>query len=370
MKALTLCAALLAGAASAQQSAVAPAENAARQLEAAAEALADARGGRDRVRALTNVVQAYETGLIAMRDGLRDAALAEGQMRARFYARSTELSQLLAVLQSMGRAPGPVLFLHPSGPLGTARGGMLVADLTPELDAEVSALRADLQDLADLRTLQESARTQLADGLRGAQEARAALSAAIADRTDLPQRFDADPAQTALLIAATETLDAFATGLADSVGSAEPLEQGALLKGALPLPVQGTVLRRFDAPDAAGITRPGWIIATQPRALVTTPSAATVLFSGPLLDYGTVTILEPAPDVMMILAGLAEVYGSPGQVLPAGDPVGLMGGSSPDSDGILMERDASGAGPATQTLYLEVRDGQSPVDPADWFALQ
>jgi hypothetical protein len=51
---------------------------AARQIEAAALSLQEAESARDRVRALTETVQAYEAGLAAMRDGLRRAALGTG----------------------------------------------------------------------------------------------------------------------------------------------------------------------------------------------------------------------------------------------------------------------------------------------------
>ena len=94
---------------------------------------------------------------------------------------------------------------------------------------------------------------------------------------------------------------------------------------------------------------------------------ATVRFRGPLLDYGHVIILEPAADVLFVIAGLAEVFGETGQVLPASAPIGLMGGTSPGVDAILTDSLASGGGPRSETLYLEVREGQSVADPAAWF---
>ena len=61
--------------------------------------------------------------------------------------------------------------------------------------------------------------------------------------------------------------------------------------GSLALPVQGIVLRRANQPDAAGVARPGIIMATRPGAIVTTPAAATIRYSGPLLEFGNVVIL-------------------------------------------------------------------------------
>ncbi len=342
------------------------AQAAASQLQAAQTALEGATGRSDRVAALTETIQAYEAGMAALRDGLRRAAIRQRTLEADLEARSDEVARLLGVLQTMGRAPAPILFLHPSGPTGTARSGMMLADVTPALQDDVAALRAQLEEVAILRDLQSDALGILEDGLEGAQSARAALSAAISDRTDLPQRFEEDTVQTALLLASSETLEAFATGLADS--QATTVQDASVVKGAIPLPVTGSVIRQFQDADAAGIARPGILIATVPRALVTTPVSATVRYAGPLLDYGNVIILEPAADTLWVFAGLAEVFGKVGQIVPDGTPIGLMGGELTDAQGILMQSAQGSAGTRTETLYLEVRDGQSAVNPAEWFA--
>ncbi len=342
------------------------------RLEGASVLLTDAESSRDQVAALTEAVKAYEDGLVALRDGLRRAAIRQQAIEADLAARSDEVARLLGVLETMGRTPAPLLLLHPSGPLGTARSGMILADVTPALQAKVEALRAQLAEVQTLRTLQDGAADTLRDGLAGAQKARAELSAAISDRTDLPRRFSEDPVQTALLIASTETLDAFASGLSVTIAGTETGDapDATAQKGAIPLPVAGQVIRQAGEADAAGIERPGIVIATRPRALVTTPVAATVRFRGPLLDYGNVVILEPAADVLFIFAGLSEVFGEAGQILPAGAPIGLMGGTLPDVDAILTESTTGTGNTSSETLYLEVREGQGPVDPATWFALK
>lgn len=345
------------------------AQRAADQLIAAGQKLDAAQSARDRVAALTDTVRAYEDGLAALRTGLRQAATREATIAADLAAKSDRISRLLSVLQTMGQAPAPLLLLHPSGPTGTARSGMMLADVTPALQADAAALRVQLEEVAILRQIQQSTVKTLQDGLTGAQAARAALSTAIANRTDLPRRFTDDPVQTTLLIASTETLDSFASGLTETYLTGAAPTDARAAKGTLRLPVQGTLLRAFNAPDAAGITRPGVILAARPRAMVTTPTAATLLFQGELLDYGNVVILEPAADLLFVIAGMADVLGTAGDVLPAGTPIGLMGGTVAPFNNNLIENEGQAAQVATQTLYLEVRDGQTPVDPAQWFAL-
>ena len=356
-----------------QQPPAEAAQEAAGQLEAATEALAEAESARDRVKALTNTVRAYEAGLGAMRDGLRRVARRESQLLAQLKSREDEVAELLGILQTIETSAPPVLMLHPSGPLGAARSAMMVAEVTPGLYARAEALRRDLDEVQTLRLLQQSAAGTLEKGLTGVQEARIALSTAIADRTDLPMRFTENPVRTAILISSTETLSGFASGLAEIAGGAEEIVPIAAdisaQRGEISLPVEGLLLRGFEKRDAAGIARPGLLIAARPRALVISPTAATIRYRGPLLDLGNVVILEPQPDTLFILSGLAEVYGAAGQVIPAGTPVGLMGGSAPQAGAILSLSGEGGGTDRTETLYIEVRMDNSPVDPATWFRI-
>ncbi|TDK46847.1 murein hydrolase activator EnvC family protein [Antarcticimicrobium luteum] len=363
-------AALWAGAAVGDGDPAVAARAASAQLEQAALDLQAAEGARDRVHALTETVRAFEAGLAAMRDGLRRAATREATLSHRLQAREGEIAQLMGVLLTIETSPPPVRMLHPQGPLGSARSGMILAEVTPALNARAERLRHDLDEVQTLRLLQQSAAQTLEQGLAGVQEARSALSQAIADRTDLPRRFTEDPVRTAILISSTETLDGFASGLSQIAAGGEIADSQAdiaALKGRIPLPVQGVVLHRAGEADAAGVTRAGMVVAARPRALVTSPTSATIRYRGPLLDLGNVIILEPQPDTLFILSGLAEVYGEAGQVIAAGAPVGLMGGAVPEIGAILS---LSGDGTGTErseTLYIEVRQGGSPVDPATWF---
>jgi septal ring factor EnvC (AmiA/AmiB activator) len=91
-----------------------------------------------------------------------------------------------------------------------------------------------------------------------------------------------------------------------------------------------------------------------------------------------VAILELAPDTLLVLAGLGQVWGEAGEILAEGAPLGLMGGETPTAEAILggavppgdanlTAPSAAGSSERTETLYLEVRENGAPVDPATWF---
>ncbi|MDW3223797.1 MAG: peptidoglycan DD-metalloendopeptidase family protein [Paracoccaceae bacterium] len=354
---------------SAQQDNAERARAALEMLETASTQLDEAGSARDRIRALTSTIQAFEEGLSALRSGLRHAAVREQQLSAKLHSRDAEIADLLVVLLQMGARPSPVALLHPGGPTGTARAGMLLAEITPALNAQAADLRRDLNDLKTLRAIQTDAEDRLLAGLSEVQQARTALNQAIAERTELPKRFTNDPVREAILIASAETLENFAEGLDQIVLDGETIAPASMEsnKGELPLPVHGILLRAAGEVDAAGIARPGIIMATLPRAIVTTPVSATIRYTGPLLDLDQVVILEPQAGVLFVLAGLDTVYVVAGEVIDAGAPLGLMGDSaaknrpelSTDGDDTGVER--------SETLYIEVRQDNSPEDPSLWF---
>ena len=354
--------------------AVAEAEAAAAQLRAALAKLGAALTADDQVTALTEVIRGYELGLSVLREGLRQASLREIALRTRFEAQRDRLSRVLGAMTSLQQSPETALLLHPGGALASAQSAMILSDVTPGLRAEAERLQVDLDEIATVRELQTNASAMLGEGLAAVQEARRLLASAVTDRSTMPVRFGAAPEELQQLRAAATSLDEFARGVAgmeDDVGP--PMDDFEGAQGSLPMPVVGTVTRSYGQADAAGVSRPGWVIAAPPAALVTSPWPATIRYRGPLLDYGNVMIVEPARGYLLILAGLAEVFGEVGDVLDAGEPVGLMGGiESPAQEfGPQFVADASRGGDAgqTETLYLELRRGNETLDPAEWFVL-
>ncbi len=333
-------------------------------LQAAVVDLQAATQSKDRVAALTKTIKAYESGLGALREALRQAELREAELTLQLQAKRDRVAQLLGVLSRIEAEPGPLLLLHPAGPLGTVRAGMLLADVTPALQAEANQLKGQLTELAGLRSLQEQAGKTLGAGLQAAQEARSALSTAISERTELPRRFTEDPEVLRGLLESADTLEAFAAGLTlDDTGS-RSFEEA---KGKLELPVLGSLLLGPGETDAKGVTRPGLVLATRAGALVTSPWAATIRYRGPLLNYGNVMILEPGGGYLLVLAGLNQVYGEVGEVVALGAPLGLMGGTEAASADFASLANDTGAR-ETETLYVELRQGAEPVNPMAWFA--
>ena len=266
-------------------------------------------------------------GLAALREALRQAELRETTLTLQFQRQARpDRRSCWACWRRMEADPGPLLLLHPDGPLGTARSGMMLADVTPALQAEAESLKA--------RTARTGRSARLAGGGGRDADRRAGgrarrrgrrCSQAISDRTDLPSRFTEDPEVLNGLAGKRR----YAGRLCRRAVAATTTAAAARLcrepRARCPCRCWAPLLRRPDETDAAGVRRPGLTLATRPGALVTAPWPATIRYRGPLLDYGNVIILEPGDGYLLVLAGLEQVYGEVGEVVAAGAPPGPDG---------------------------------------------
>lgn len=347
---------------------------AAQALRTAMGQLDQALGADDQVMALGAVIGAYERGQAALRASLRRAGLREAQVLAEFEQRRDRLARVIGVMASMQQSPETLLLLHPAGPTATAQSGMVLSAVAPGLRAEADTLKAGLDEIAAVRRIEQSAADTLAQGVQRVQQARRLLAAAATDRSSTPTRFGADPAELTALLKSAETLDAFASGIGQmeqDIGA--PTADFEAAQGSLALPAVGELVRGPAQPDARGIKRPGITLATGPGALVSAPWPATIRYRGPLLDYGDVIIVEPEKGYLLVLAGLAQVFGATGDVVAAGEPLGIMGGdegAAAEFGAAFVEAAARGEQPkAAQELYIELRKGKETLDPTEWFVM-
>ncbi len=70
----------------------------------------------------------------------------------------------------------------------------------------------------------------------------------------------------------------------------------------------------------------------------------------------------------MVLAGMGTVFGDTGDVLAAGAPVGLMGGTEDASASLNTGGEEGSGADRTETLYIELRQDGNTIDPGPWFA--
>ena len=113
-------------------------------------------------------------------------------------------------------------------------------------------------------------------------------------------------------------------------------------------PVRGNIVTNYGQELSKGVASKGIVIKTRPQAQVVAPYDGTVVFSGPFKGYGQLIIIEHVADIVSLVAGMSSVDTQNGQMVLAGEPVGLM----PDT--------------AEAKLYMEIRKDKKTINPAAW----
>ena len=150
-------------------------------IEDAAAQLRRARDADEKLAALGKAVTAYESGLAAIRSGIRRLSAQEAALRREAEGRRADTDRLLGLLMAMRLAPAPALLTHPGGPVAHERAGHIMAGIAPGLRARVEELRALLARAEEIRARQTAARDQARAVLAALQKARADAAEAMRD---------------------------------------------------------------------------------------------------------------------------------------------------------------------------------------------
>jgi septal ring factor EnvC (AmiA/AmiB activator) len=306
----------------------------------------------------------------------------------------------------MGRHPAPAVLVRPDDMLKAVRTSMLLGAVVPELHSETEALAADLGELVRLRQAITADREALHKGLVQLADERARLTALVSARqsslTDAQKALDAERVREADLarqaqslkdlIARMESENAAAAHAAEEAKKADeaqrkaaeaesdevkariaaaPFKDPARLapqiafadaKGLLPLPVAGTLVKSFGDADEYGDTEKGISLATQPSAVVASPTDGWIAFAGPYRTYGQLLIINAGGGYYVVLAGMGRIDVDVGQFVLVGEPLAVMG------DGTAKTAAAIAIGSAEPILYVEFRKDGASIDPGPWWA--
>lgn len=345
-------------------------DRAADMLAKAEAALAAARAPKERLAALGRAAQAQEAALRAVRSDLRAISAQTDEAEAAQSAEATRLAAVASALHRLERAPRAALALHPDGALAAARAGMTLAAFAPKLKDEATRLADRLSHLRALTAEREAASDRLRASLAGLRAARAEMAELIRrDReaastpAALIERIGAENAALAESAAGLRALaDALPAGPGgDGRG---PLRFSAA-KGALIPPVEGELTGRFGVDGREGV-----VIEAPAYAEIYAPWRGVVRFADRFGEEGVVVILEPEADHLVVFSGLGVARRRAGEVVAAGEPLGLLAGpGAPDEEFLISSASAVEAA-GREALYMELRQGGAPVDPAEWFAFE
>jgi septal ring factor EnvC (AmiA/AmiB activator) len=290
--------------------------------------------------------------------GARLAALnaAEADLSSRMGKNQVSLTRLLGALELYRRDPPPALLISPENATDAVNAAILMRAAAPELERRARAFAAEAKQLQALRRQVVLASGDLFTAESDVADRRTQIEGLIAQKTAMERRLVADATDADRDV---QRLAARAKSLGQLVGDLSPHNAQAGEGDDLHLtsPVQAAPTRRFGDPWPGRSRSEGWAWDASPGLQIPSPADGRVDYAGPLKGWGLVLILRLADGYHLVLAGLGRIEAPVGAEVSRGEPIGRMATPQP------MSKDKN---PATSELYLEVRKGDQPVDPARW----
>lgn len=328
-----------------------------------------------------NALQEAERRLKEIKSESAKLEKQQAELQASLKSQKEYLSDVLAALQSIERSRPPALLVSPDDAAKAARTAMLLADVTPQIEARAAALKTSLDDLAAVvdalekerakyqKTNEEvsARRTMLAEllakkqGERRVAERLAAAAqgetAALAARATSLREVIGRLERLARVVAprlkpARRKPDPTATPVARPLAKPEPFSPArafASAKGQLKPPVVGSLIGKFGANKPDGGKFEGLRFAAADKAIVTSPYEGQVAFARSWNPIGNLIVLDVGGGYHILLMGVGAFLVEEGQSVRAGEPVGAMAGSNP-------------------ALDLEIRKNGEPVNPSLWLS--
>ncbi|MBP2160142.1 MULTISPECIES: murein hydrolase activator EnvC [Asticcacaulis] len=303
---------------------------------------------RQRIIDISRRQGASETRSAVFRARLETLNLQEADITRKLTAMRAKEARLLSALQIYTRNPPPAIFISTRRANDAVVAAIIMREITPELQKRTRALAAQNAELVRLRrqaALQnESLFVAESDVSRQRSEIEALISQKLALEDQLLSQADK-------LEARAEELKTQENRMRGELPLRGLLGIGQKAPNQLQQPVVGDKVSDFGqvlgSQSEGGRPERGVRFSVQPGAQVTAPIEGEVEFAGPVESYGQVVILNAGNNYHVVLTGIGRVFVDKGQTLRRHEPIGRM----PN----LSERKV--------TLYMELRHGETPVNP-------
>ncbi|MFL2771007.1 MAG: murein hydrolase activator EnvC family protein [Rhodospirillaceae bacterium] len=354
-------------------------------MRRAAGMVEDEKAIRERIISAARSVQEHEKTLIQIETQLDTLETRRAALSVALKKKDVQMRNALMALQRLAIRPTDALLLQPLRPSDAIRSGLVLSAAVPALTRNTAILRTDLDALyqTEIEIIQH--RNDVAANAAALLQAQSRLEEIFAEKAKLRAGFeqrasDAAKRMEELSKEAYNLRDLLNIVIAERKRQAKEVAQPAAQKppngntpsvdivvarrpaspllvrsmtqarGTLPLPVMGRLTQRYGEATEGDVRAKGIVFKTLIDAQVVSPFDAVIVFSGPFRGYGKLLILEHSEGYHTLLAGMDRFYGTVGQIVLAGEPVGVMASSGLPS------------------LYLEFRREGQPINPLPWLA--
>jgi len=305
------------------------------------------------VRQLTHL----EKQIDKLKLALKKNKLKKKQKQKQIEAQKKGLGRQVQAAYGMGKNEKLKLMLNQQDPALSGRVMVYYDYLNKVRLKKISGINQDLQVLRDLDVQRHKESVLLEEKLRVRKQSQLKLAGTKADRqaifSKISKQFQSKSQQLSQFKKSEKQLASLILELQQA--DVFPIDEGvvkefAKLKGALPWPVKGLLVKKFGA-QRADSRWDGVLIKAKEGREVRAVTRGQVVYADWLRGYGLLTIIKHDKGYMTLYAFNQSLYKAKGDWVDAGTVVSTVGLSG---------------GRGSAGLYFGIRRKGKPVNPIKW----
>lgn len=320
------------------------------------QALAEAERAINRV---TAELRSLDQELLQLNENMQGLQSQRAELETALEERRALINQLIQEQYRQGRQPRLELLLKQEDPERLDRMLRYYDYLNAELTLQLQTYQEKLESLGSTRLAIGSTEEQIIERREQLTREQEQLEKAKSDRqaalTRLAQVQQQEQQRLTSLRRDQQELESLLAEIQKSLEAArlaQDNQQFASLKGRLPWPVEGSLLRTYGS-QRSGVSFEGLLIGSQTGSQVRAVHQGRVVFSDWLRGYGLVMILDHGGGYMSLYGHNQTLLREPGDWVSAGQAIATVGNSG---------------GHEEIGLYFAIRHQGKPVNPSEWLS--
>ena len=312
-------------------------------------------------RDLAKRAQEYDRQLLLLKESMDSLSLRTSKIKKQLGNATRDLMGIISTMQRVSKNPENALLLHPGTPAEAIKSTALLKSILPLINKKRLFIEKNLNDLEIInenllgKTKTFQRKSQELNKVQDTLQEKLTRKTILQSKTIKKSKALKD--KEAKLLTKIKTIKNFLERLKreenerkQQIRKTRPKYLKSFpVRGKIRVPVVGRIIKGFNQPNESGKLNTGITVRTRSNSNVVTPFDGYVSYAGHFSNLGKVVIISHEGGYNSVLVGLKSTYVNTGVWVLTGEPIGKMGKTK-------------------NTLHIEIRYGQKPLNPLRWIS--
>ena len=310
-------------------------------------------------RDLAKRTQEYDSQLLLLKENIDALSSQTSKIKKQLNIATRDLMGIISTMQRVSKNPENALLLYPGTPAEAIKSTALLKSILPQINNKRVFIEKNLKDLEiinqDLLGKKKTFQKKSIELSKVQGDLQKKLNKKTILQRKIIKKSKALKNKEKKLLAKIKTIKNFLERIKieenarkKQIRKTKPKNIKRFpARGKIRVPAIGRLIKAFNQRNESGKRNTGITIKTRSNSNVVTPFDGYVSYAGHFGNLGKVVIISHEGGYNSVLVGLNSTYVNTGVWVLTGEPIGKMG-------------------KIKNTLHIEIRYGQKPLNPLRW----